>query len=80
MDCKGLINFRLNKIWISPDHNDIALTYIHEIMHHHYKEYDFPESEIEIRAQEFYKDNFLLCEKIIRAKLIPSNYDDDCWD
>ena len=74
---KGRINFNARKIWINPHYNEDAMTYIHEILHHHFeKEIGEPTSEegIELLAEMFYAKNPLLCEKIVRQKLQEPRY------
>lgn len=83
MEVKGRINFRDKHIWINPCFNEEAITYVHEMMHHHY---DFlngenlTESRIEELANEFYNDHRLLCEKVVMSKLYPGKFDMEDWD
>jgi len=84
MEDKGRINFRDKHIWINPCFNEEGMTYIHEMMHHHY---DFmngehlSESMIESLAEDFYSEHSLLCEKLARSKLYPEKLKGDIdWD
>lgn len=76
MDSKGCINFNARKIWINPQFNEDAITYVHELYHHHFDrevgEYA-PEETIELLAEMFYAKNPLLCQKVVKGKIQESH-------
>lgn len=74
-DAKGKINFRDKIIYINPVFNEDGLTYVHELIHHHYKYFGVHPSEqqIENEAKYLYDQHPLLYEKLAKSKLNKEN-------
>jgi hypothetical protein len=66
-DFGGYIPFE-RRGWINPmkTEPEQVITYVHEILHHHYEGIgeDITEEEVERQAQDFYAAHRLLCHKM----------------
>jgi hypothetical protein len=71
-DCKGRIDLKKNTVYYNPVFNEDGITFVHEMLHHHYiyNGYKEPcEEVIELMAENFYKVYPKLFDNYINARL-----------